>query len=131
MATLTNTLTDVFDFRTLVKIQGKVAKQGKRNTLHRFVLSKSDQGKIAAWNRDLTRLLEVFNVRSVNLFGIHELRETLFQTGLAIDTNMMVADMHGKMFPGQEGASGQNPSVSATLYPATTKCLPSPRLQPG
>src|SRR5258708_5770167 len=77
MATPSNILTDVLDRRTLAKIQGKVVKQGKRNPLHRFVLSKSDQGKIAAWNRDHTRLLEVFNVRSVDSFGIHKLRSTI------------------------------------------------------
>ena len=77
MATLTNTLTDVLDHRTLAKIQEKVVRQGKRNALHRFVLSKSDQGKIAAWNRDLDRLLHVFNVRSVGLLDAQGLRSTI------------------------------------------------------
>ena len=63
MATPTNT--NVLDCRTLAKIQGKVIKQGERNAVHRFVLSKSDQGKIAAWNRDLSRILDVFNVRII------------------------------------------------------------------
>ena len=69
-------LTDVPNGRTLAKIQEKVIKQGKRNAVHRFVLSKSDQGKIAAWNRDLARVLDVFNVRSVDLLGTHTLNST-------------------------------------------------------
>ena len=55
--------------RTLSKIQENVVKQGKRNAVHRFVLSKSDKDKIAAWNRDLARVLDVFNVRSVGSVG--------------------------------------------------------------
>ena len=61
-------------------IHGKVVRQGKRNAVHRFVLSKSDQGKIAAWKQDLTRVLHVFNVcllRSLGYPGIHELITTL------------------------------------------------------
>ena len=59
-------LTNVLNDRTLAKIQAKVVKQGKRNVVYRFVLSKSDQGKIAAWKQDLTSVLHVFNVRSVS-----------------------------------------------------------------
>jgi hypothetical protein len=41
---------------------------------------------------------------------------TASQTELAIDTNMMVADMHRNMFAGQEFISGQNNSVGAVYY---------------
>jgi hypothetical protein len=50
-------------------MQGKVVKQGKRNAVYRFVLSKSDKDKIAAWKQDLIRILHVFNVRSVGSVG--------------------------------------------------------------
>ena len=43
-----NLLTGDPDRRTMVNIEGKVAKEGKRNPLHRFVLSKSDKDKISA-----------------------------------------------------------------------------------
>jgi hypothetical protein len=53
------------DRRTVAKIQGKVVKQGKRNALYRFVLSKTDKDKIAAWKQDFMRVLHVFNVRVI------------------------------------------------------------------
>jgi hypothetical protein len=55
--------------RTVVKIQGKVVKQGKRNALYRFVVSKTDKDKIAGWKQDFIRVLHVFNVRSVGSVG--------------------------------------------------------------
>jgi hypothetical protein len=55
--------------RTVVKIQGKVVKQRKRNVLYRFVLSKTDKDKIAGWKQDFIRILHVFNVRSIGSVG--------------------------------------------------------------
>ena len=72
-------LTDVPNDRTLAKIQEKVIKQGKRNAIHRFVLSKSDQGKISAWNRDLARVLDVFNVCLVGSVGNPQSQQNLFR----------------------------------------------------
>jgi hypothetical protein len=57
------------DRRTVTKIQGKVVKQGKRNALYRFVLSKTDKDKVAAWKQDFIRVLHVFNVRSISFVG--------------------------------------------------------------
>ena len=64
-----NDLTYTLHRRTLVKIQGKVVKQSKRNAIYRFVLSKSDKDKIAVWKQDLTRVLHIFNVRSIGSVG--------------------------------------------------------------
>jgi hypothetical protein len=82
-----------FDHRTVIKIQGKVVKQRKRNALYRFVVSKTDKDKIAGWKEDFIRVLHVFNVRSVGSVG-HLLASlaAAFQTELAIDTNMTVTD---------------------------------------
>jgi hypothetical protein len=81
------------DRRTVVKIQGKVVKQRKRNALYRFVVSKTDKDKIAAWKQDFIRVLHVFNVRAIRSVG-HSFANltTPFQTELAIDTNMTVTD---------------------------------------
>jgi hypothetical protein len=144
----------------MAKIQGKVVKQGKRNALYRFVLSKTDKDKIAAWKQDFTRVLHVFNVRSIGFVG-HSLASSAapFQTELAIDTNMtvmdtnvtvtdtntkvtdtntkvtdtntMVADIHRNLLTEREGASGQNRSVGTICYPSTTECLLPPRLELG
>jgi hypothetical protein len=57
------------DRRTVVKIQGKVVKRGKQNALYRFVLSKTDKDKVAAWKQDFIRVLYVFNVRLVGFVG--------------------------------------------------------------
>jgi hypothetical protein len=123
----------------MVKIQGKVVKQGKRNALHRFVLSKTDKDKIAAWKQDFMRILQVFNVRATGFAG-HSCANSAapFQTELAVDTNMtvtdtntMVAGMYRNMVTEREGASGKNNSVSPIRYPSKTNCSPSPRLEPG
>jgi hypothetical protein len=53
----------------MVKIQGKVVKQGKRNVFYRFVLSKTDKDKIAAWKQDFMRILQVFNVGAIGSVG--------------------------------------------------------------
>jgi hypothetical protein len=127
------------DRRTVSRIQGKVAKQNKRNALHRFVLSKTDKDKVAAWKQDFVRVLRVFNVRTTDSLG-HSSANSIasFQTELAIDTNMavsntqaMVADIHQNMLTEREGASGKNRSVGKTCYPLTTEYLPFPRLEPG
>ena len=55
--------------RTLVGIQRRVAKQGKRNAVFRFILAKGDKDKIAGWKQDLVRVLQVFNVRLVGSAG--------------------------------------------------------------
>jgi hypothetical protein len=116
----------------MVKIQGKVVKQGKRNALHRFVLSNTDKDKIAGWKQDFMRVLHVFNVRAISFFWHSSANlAASFQTELAIDTNTMVADMHRNMVTEREGASGKNNSVSTIRYPSKTDCLLSPRLEPG
>ena len=51
--------------RSVVEMQRNVNKQGKRNAVVRFILSKRDKDRIAAWNQDLIRALHVFNVRSI------------------------------------------------------------------
>jgi hypothetical protein len=55
--------------RTLTGIQRKVIKQGKRNAVSRFILTKNDKEKIAAWKQDLLRVLHVFNVRPIGPVG--------------------------------------------------------------
>jgi hypothetical protein len=133
----------------VVKIQGKVVKQGKRNALHRFVLSKTDKDKIAGWKQDFIRVLHVFNVRSIGSVRHSFANLTApFQTELAIDTNMTVTDtktiaidtktvvtdtqtMLRNMLTEREGDSGKNHSVGSTFYPSTTECLQSLRIEPG
>ena len=73
-------------------MQKNVNKQGKRNVVVRFILSKVDKERIAAWNQDLVRVLHVFNVRSIGSCWESGNLTTAFQTELAIDTNMRVAD---------------------------------------
>ena len=65
MCTPSDPLTDAPNRRTVAEIQRKVVKQGKRNSALRFVLSRSNKDRIAAWKQDLVRVLHVFNVRSI------------------------------------------------------------------
>jgi hypothetical protein len=130
------------DRRTVVKIQGEVVKQRKRNALYRFVISKTDKDKITGWKQDFIMILHVFNVRSIS-FVVHSFTNLAapFQTELAIDTNMTVTDtktivtdtktMIRSMLTEREGSSGKNHSVGTTFYPSTTECLPSLRIEPG
>jgi hypothetical protein len=122
----------------VTKIQEKVVKQGKRNALHRFVLSKTDKDKIAGWKQDFVRVLHVFNVRSIGFAGHSFENSAPYQTELAIDTNIavtdtqaMVVDMHRNMLTDRESASGKHLSVGTIFYPSITECLPFPRLEPG
>jgi hypothetical protein len=128
----------------VAEIERKVVKRGKRSALSRFVLAKGDKDKIAAWNRDLDRVLHIFNVRLVRFVWYPRIQQP-FQTELAIGTHIVVtdtqamvsntqtivADIHRNVLTIQEGASGQNHLVGATCYLLATECLPSPRLDPG
>jgi hypothetical protein len=78
----------------LAGVQRKVVKQGKRNSVVRFILAKGDKEKIAAWKQDLVRVLHIFNVCSIGFFGAFASSAVPIQTELAIDTNIVVTDTH-------------------------------------
>ena len=102
-----------FDHRTVAEIQKKVIEKSGRNVVSRVFHAKSDKEAIAGWKLDLNRILHIFNVRSV---GSASLSLTFpFQTELAINTHMMVSDLHRNALT---GADGQYSSVRATLYPS-------------
>ena len=69
MGTLSDSLADSIDRRTLTEIQRKVVKQGKRNPASRLFYARGDKDKIAGWKQDLVRVLNVFNVRLVASAG--------------------------------------------------------------
>jgi hypothetical protein len=54
------------DGRSVTEMQRKVDKQGKRNSVIRFIVAKGDKDNITAWNQELVRILHVFNVRSIS-----------------------------------------------------------------
>lgn len=51
--------------RTVAEIQRKIEIQCKRNTVSRAFNAGKDKDTIATWGRDLDRILNVFNVRSI------------------------------------------------------------------
>ena len=51
------------------EIQQRIVKQGKRGAISRHFHAKNDKDKIAAWRSDLNRILQVFNVRTIVLYG--------------------------------------------------------------
>ena len=67
-------------------------KQSGRNAAIRFVHAKVDGGTIAAWKLDLDRILQVFNMRLDMITWISLIAP--FQTKLAMNTNITVADIH-------------------------------------
>ena len=77
-------------------------KQSGRSAVSRLVHAKADGGTIAAWKLDLDRFLRVFNVRLDAIAWIPLI--VLFQTKLAMNTNITVSDIHrgvSKMIDGQ------------------------------
>ena len=102
----------------MAAIQGRIIKQGKRNVISRHLQAKNDKEKIAGWRLDLTRILNVFNVRSIASVGLSPTPH--FQTELAINTQIMVSDIHRTVVKGQE-QSGKNPLVSDTRTLAVTE----------
>lgn len=94
---------------TVAAIQKKVTKLGKRNAASRIIHAKSDKTMIATWKQDLIRVLQVFNVSSVGS-SLRSLTAS-FQTELAINTNIMVADMHRNALK-NHGAPRPHPKAS-------------------
>jgi len=111
---------DALDCRTVAEIQRKVIKRSGRNAVSRLVHAKNDTETIAAWKLELTRILHVFNVR-LDIFA-WLLLIVPFQTELAINAHMMLADVHRTVLTGQESTEHQHHSVSGTLRLLMTKC---------
>jgi len=104
--------------RTVAEIQGNIMEKGERNLFSRIVHARNDKEVMAAWRSDLNRVLHVFNVCSV--CSVRQSLTAPLQTELAINTHIMVADIHRNALTGQEGADGQHHSVNATRYSSTT-----------
>jgi hypothetical protein len=85
----------------VIGIQKKIVKQGKRNAVSRAFYAKNDKDTIAAWRRDLDRILHVFNVCSD--YPVWCWLTTFLQTELAINTHTMVSDIHQKVLASREG----------------------------
>ena len=101
----------------MAEIQKKIVDRGGRHVVSRVLNAKSDKDAIVAWRQDLNRILHIFNVRSPDSDVC--LLIASFQTELAINTHMLVADMHRNALAGQEGTVGRHQPVSATFYPLT------------
>jgi len=93
-------------------IQKKIIKLDKRNGVSRMFHAKNDKETIATWRLDLDRTLHVFNVRSVPParlpLTIH------FQTELAINTNVVVSDVHHDVLTTQTIVSDVRHDITTT-----------------
>ena len=112
------------DNRAVAAIQRRVVKQSKRNVISRHLHAKNDKDKIAAWRLDLNRILHVFNVRSIALWGdcsaltLYSQTELLMNTHAVVsglehnvtNTHTMVHDIHRTIVGGQ-GGNGNNESL--------------------
>jgi hypothetical protein len=56
------------DRRTVAEIQKKIAIQGKRIAISRTFYARNEKVLIVAWGRDLDRILNIFNVSTVDFF---------------------------------------------------------------
>ena len=109
---------DVPHRRTVAEIEKDVRKQSQRNSASRLIHAKSDKKKMVAWRRELIRILQIFNVRSVT-FLLASLTICL-QTELAIDTNAAVSDTHNVVSGTQNIVSDTHSIVSSTHIIAST-----------
>ena len=99
--------------RTVAGIQERIIGKRGRNVVSRVLHAKGDKETIAAWRLDLNRILHVFNVRSVD--PVPPPLTPPFQTELAINNLIMVADLRRHLLESQEGTDRQHPSVKHLL----------------
>jgi methyl-accepting chemotaxis protein len=98
--------------RTVSEIQRKIIKQNERNAVSRLFRAKSDKDAIAAWRLDLNRILHVFNVRFITLSP--PVLIICFQTELAINTHVAVADVRHDVANTHNMVSDVHHSVAST-----------------
>ena len=75
----------------MAEIQRKLIKKVKQNAVSRLFHAKSDKETIAGWKSDLSKILLVFNVRSVVIVWL--LLTVHPQTELALNTHTIVSGM--------------------------------------
>ena len=128
---------NTLDRRTVAEIENKVKeKSGRKAILPRLFYAKNDKELIAGWKLDLNRILQIFIVCSVVLTWASLIlplqTELVMNTHmLAMDTNVLVSDIHQNVVTSQGGTDGQHRPVSVTFHPSTTECLPYTRPEPG
>jgi len=100
------------DHRIVAEIQRKIVKWGKRNAISRL-LPKNDEKTIATWRLELTRILQVFNVRLVHFFMT--IVNSPLQTELATNARTTVSDVanthHGIVSDTHRDSSNANTTV--------------------
>ena len=87
-------------------------KRSGRNAVSRVFHAKNDKETIATWKSDLSRILQVFNVRSVIFARL--LLSVPFQTELAMNTHVTVSSIRHDVSKIREEMGGQARSVSAS-----------------
>ena len=103
---------DVLHYRTVVEIQKKVIIRSGRNAASRIFQARNDKDTIAGWKSDLGRILQVFNVRSVNFAW--SLLTASPQTELAMNTHVAVYDIRHDVSKIREEIGSQIRQVSTS-----------------
>ena len=70
-------------------IQEEIVKKNGRGVLARAFYAKSDKDAIAAWKQEFSKILQIFQVRSVG--SVWHLLIMSSQTELAVNTHVVVA----------------------------------------
>ena len=78
--------------RTMAGIQEKIIEKCGQNLVSRLAHVKNDKQTITTWMFDLNRILHIFNICPV--IAVCSLLTTHSQTELAINTNLIVSDVH-------------------------------------
>ena len=142
---------------TVRKVEERVAEKGKRNSVSKLFHARNDKETISSWRSDLTRILGVFNVRSIvpvwllliihfqaelaicmhaSISAVHHdvmTTQTIVSSvhGNVVNTNTLVSDIHRNILQNQGGTDAQHHLVNVTFCLPITKYSPSPRLKPG
>jgi len=91
-------------------IQKHIIKRGRRSGVSRMFHAKDDKETIATWRSDLNRVLHVFNVCPIT--PARPPLTVRLQTELAINTNVVVYDVHHDVLNTQTVVSNTHVIVS-------------------
>ena len=136
------------DRRTVAGIREKIIEKRGQNLLSRLANAKNDKETIATWKLDLNRILHIFNVSPVIVVWPLLTGTTHSQTELAINTHVivsdvhrgvvnthtLVSDMHRSMLKSLEGTDDRLRLVSdlhTSIHRRINKRPPPPRHKPG
>ncbi|KAF9792081.1 hypothetical protein BJ322DRAFT_1215335 [Thelephora terrestris] len=110
---------------TVAEIERNVQKQSKRNAASRLFHAKNDKDKIAGWASDLNKILQIFNTElaidtNVTASNTHNIVSETHNVvsgtqNIVSETQNMVSDLHRAAFKPQGASDGQVPPTHTSV----------------